>query len=222
MNLIGTFRKAIVLSTICSIGFYSGAQIIGQTEASFTSQASLEPIEVSAAIVFPAAVQNMIDQAQNIFTDMITIQSKMPIVPENATLQELNEARSVVIGVEQELHSLLLDFENVHTELANMNKQVKKLDPNTYSFVQTGFLKADETRKEIKKSIDFPSIKHTRLSIELRIKKLEEMEKEEQSMKQAEPEKTDDGVVQPAEPTEIIDQNEGKTADEEKSMESSS
>lgn len=222
MNLTGKFRKAIVLSTICSIGFYSGAQIIGQTEASFTSQASLEPIEVSAAVVFPAAVQDLIDQAQKIFTDMITAQSRMPTVPEKSTLEELNEARSAVIGLEQGLHSLLLDFENVHNEFANMNKQVKKLDPYTYRFVQTGFLQVDEVKKELKKTIDFPSIKHTRLSIELRIKKLEKMGKEKQSMKQAEPEKTDDGLVPPAEPTEIIDQSEGKTADEEKNMESSS
>jgi hypothetical protein len=222
MNLKGTFRKAIVLSTICSIGFYSGAQFIGQTEASFSSQATLEPIEISAAVVFPATVQDLIDQAQNIFTDMITAKSRMPTVPEKAALKELNEARSAVIGVEQELQSLLLDFENVHTELANINKQVKKLDPHTYRFVQTGFLQVDKVRMEIKKSIDFPSIKHTRLSIELRIKKLEETEKKEQSMKQAEQEKTDEGVVPPGEPTETIDQNEGKIADEEKSMESSS
>ncbi|GGB67338.1 hypothetical protein [Fictibacillus barbaricus] len=218
----GTFRKAIMLSTICSIGFYSGAQFIGQTEASFSSQTTLEPIEISAAVVFPAAVQDLIDQAQNIFTDMIKAKSRMPTVPEKANLEELNKARSAVIGVEQELQSLLLDFENVHTELANINKQVKKLDPHTYRFVQTGFLQVDKVRMEIKKTIDFPYIKHTRLSIELRIKKLEEMEKEKQSMKQAKPEKTDDGVVPQAEPTETIDQNEGKTADEEKSMESSS
>ncbi|MET3730091.1 DNA repair ATPase RecN [Fictibacillus halophilus] len=215
----GKLHKGTVLLGLCSLSFYCGAQITGQTEAAFSSQAQIKPVELSAAVVFPDTVENLNRRAQQIYTDMQSLYNNLPNAAEDESLQEQKEALEEITVIEQTLHSLYRDFKDIHNELSNYENQVKKLDSNTYEFVYEGCNEANELSKKIKKTVNLQSITQLRHSIEGRINKLEDAEK---------------NVADPVEPTEVESaadhterevpkqdpkQNEGETKHDEKTVE---
>ena len=64
----GKLHKGTVLLGLCSLSFYCGAQITGQTEAAFSSQAQIKPVKLSAAVVFPDTVENLNEKANIIYS----------------------------------------------------------------------------------------------------------------------------------------------------------
>ncbi|MFG6495762.1 DUF4047 domain-containing protein [Fictibacillus sp. UD] len=211
---MGKFHNGLVLIGLCSVSFYCGAQIAGQTEAAFSSNALLKPIEVSAAIVFPSTIQKLTRSAKQIHGDMLSVYESIPQVSDDSTLQELKEALADLTVKERELQSLLFRFENEYNEQAAYHKQVRKLDQNTYRFVLEGWNEIDGKAKQIKQTIDFQYMEKYRFSIELRIKKLEDAASTQSSEELGEaPEATPS-----TNKTEILDQNEGVPEHDEKRL----
>ncbi|MFD1359907.1 hypothetical protein ACFQ4X_18620 [Fictibacillus halophilus] len=211
----GKYYDGILLLGLCAVSFYTGAQVAGQTEAAFSSQALLKPIEVSAAVVFPAAISELTNSGQQIYKEMGLIYNTLPQVSDDATLQELNEALAKITAKEKEIHMLFRDFEGVRNELSNYEIQVKKLDPKTYRYVHEGWKLINEVSKEMKQKIDFQYIKQTRTSIEQRINKFKETLKKDKDLV---PSIETEENVNPEEiqtPEENAVQNEGVTENEE-------
>jgi hypothetical protein len=211
----GKYYDGILLLGLCAVSFYTGAQVAGQTEAAFSSQALLKPIEVSAAVVFPNAISELTSAGQQIYMEMRLMYDTLPQVSDDATLQGLNEALAEITAKEKEIHMLFRDFENVHNELSNYEIQVKELDSNTYHYVHEGWKLINEVNKEMKQKIDFQHIKQTRTSIEQRIKKFKETLETDKDLvnpsKTEEPLRTEELIT----PEENAGQNEGVTENEE-------
>ncbi|ANC75625.1 hypothetical protein ABE65_001710 [Fictibacillus phosphorivorans] len=170
-------RGAIVLG-LCSLSFYCSAQITGQTEAAFSDQAQIKPVELSAAVVFPDTVESLNDKAKIIYSRIISLYKTLPNAADDASLQKLKQTIEEITGLEQTLYSLLRDFEDIHNELLNYEQQVKKLDSKTYQFVYKGCNETTELSKKLKTTVDLQSIKQLHHSIEARINKLEDDEEE--------------------------------------------
>lgn len=213
--MIGKFQKGLVLLGLCSVSFYCGAQIAGQTEAAFSSKALLQPIEVSAAIVFPSTIQELNVSAKQINVDMLSIYKSIPKVSDTPSLEELKKSLETLSTKERELQKLLSRFDHIHIELAAYYTQVRSLDQNTYRFVLEGWNEIDSLSKQIKKTIDFQYIKKYRTTLELRIKRLEEEAKSEPVQKLEEV--TEDAPS--TENVEIIEQIEGVPENDEKRLE---
>ncbi|MBD7965185.1 DUF4047 domain-containing protein [Fictibacillus norfolkensis] len=215
----GKLHKGTVLLGLCSLSFYCGAQITGQTEAAFSSQAQIKPVELSAAIVFPDTVGDLNGKAKIIYSDILSLYNTVPNAADDASLQELKQTIEEITGLELTLHSLLHDFEDIHNELLNYEKRVRNLDSKTYQFVYEGCNEANELSKKIKETVKLQSIKQLHHSIEVRINKLEDAEKKiEDPVKSAEMKNTTDHIEQ----NELADhsiQSEGETKHDEKTVE---
>lgn len=211
----GKFQKGLALLGLCSVSFYCGAQIAGQTEAAFSSKALLHPIEVSAAMVFPSTIQELNMSAKQINVDMLSLYKSIPQVSDAPSIEELKESLDNLSAKERELKKLLSRFDQIHSELAAYYKQVRPLDQNTYRFVLEGWNEIDALSKQIKKTIDFQYIEKYRTSLELRIKRLEEVAKNEPVKKLEEV--TEDAPS--TENVEMIEQIEGVPENDEKRLE---
>ncbi|WP_137791426.1 hypothetical protein [Bacillus sp. E(2018)] len=173
----GKFHKGAVLLGLYSLSFYCGVQITGQTEAAFSSQAQIKPVELSAAVVFPDTVGDLSGKAISTYSDIRSLYNTVPNVENDANLLELQQLLAEMKEIEQTLHTLLQDFEDVHNELLNYEKQVRKLDSKAYQFVYEGCIEVNELSKTIKETVDLHTIKSLRHSIEVRISNLEDAEK---------------------------------------------
>ncbi|MQR95974.1 DUF4047 domain-containing protein [Fictibacillus phosphorivorans] len=201
-------RGAIVLG-LCSLSFYCSAEITGQTEAAFSDQAQIKPVELSAAVVFPDTVGDLNGKAMIIYSDILSLYNTVPNAADDASLQELKKTIEKITRIEQALHSLLNDFQDIHNELLDYEKQVKNLDSKAYQFVYEGCNEANELSKKIKETVNLQSIKQLHHSIEARINKLEDDEEMiEEPIRSAEVKNTDDLI-----------QNEGATKHDEKTIE---
>ncbi|MGM0806760.1 MAG: DUF4047 domain-containing protein [Bacillota bacterium] len=205
----GKLHKGTVLLGLCSLSFYCGAQITGQTEAAFSSQAQIKPVKLSAAVVFPDTVENLNEKANIIYSRIISLYKTLPNAADDASLQELKQTIEEITELEQTLYSLLRDFEDIHNELSNYAEQVKKLDSKTYQFVYEGCNETNELSKKLKTTVELQSIKQLHHSIEARINKFEDdEEKNEEHVRSAKMKNTDDLI-----------QNEGETKHDEKTVE---
>lgn len=212
-------HKGTVLLGLCSLSFYCGAQITGQTEAAFSSQAQIKPVELSAAVVFPDTVENLNGKAKIIYSDILSLYNTVPNAADDLSLQELQQTMEEITGLEHTLHSLLHDFEDTHNKLLNYEKQVRKLDSNTYQFVYEGCNEANELSKKLKSTVDLQSIRQLHLSIEVRINNLEDAEKKvEGPIKSAKMKNATDHIEQNEFADDSI-QSEGETKHDEKTVE---
>lgn len=215
----GKLHKGTVLLGLCSLSFYCGAQITGQTEAAFSSRAQIKPVELSAAIVFPDTVGDLNEKAMIIYSDILSLYNTVPNAAEDASLQELKKTIEKIIRIEQALHLLLNDFQDIHNELLNYEKQVRNLDSKTYQFVYEGCNEANELSKKIKETVNLQSIKQLHHSIEVRINKLEDAEKKiEGPIKSAKMKNATDHIEQNEFADDSI-QSEGETKHDEKTVE---
>jgi Domain of unknown function (DUF4047) len=211
----GKLYKGTVLLGLCSLSFYCGAQITGQTEAAFSSKAQIKPVKLSAAVVFPDTVGNLSEKAKSTYSDLLSLYNTVPNVAIDASLLELQQLLDEMKELEQTLHTLLHDFEDIHNELLNYEKQVRKLDSKTYQFVYEGCNQANKLSKTIKETVNLHTIKSLRHSIEVRISKLEDAEKKnEDPVESTEVESSADHTEQ-----KDLNQNEGETKHDEKTVE---
>ena len=175
-----TFQKAILLPCLCCMSFYVGAQIVGETEASFSSQISQEPIKITAAFVFPETIQQLDIRAAAIANQMIDNYEMIFATSQGTSLQILRESLAEITATEQKLHQQFSNLQNVYDELSTYHDQLKEeksADIQTFGYVDEGFQKVKRMLKEVQETIDFQEIEAIRSSVALQIKELEEREK---------------------------------------------
>lgn len=173
------FHKTIFIPCLCCVSFYSGIQIVGETEATFSSRASPESIEISAAFVFPATIKQLEDRAQEIADSMID-KYEISIASQDESLKELYERLAEITTTEQELNHRLGALQNVYNELYYFHSHVQsqeETDILTVDYVREGFQHVDRILKEVQGAVDFERIEVVRSSILLQIKEREKKEK---------------------------------------------
>jgi Domain of unknown function (DUF4047) len=174
------FHKTIFIPCLCCVSFYSGIQLAGETEATFSSRASPESIEISAAFVFPATIKQLEDRAQEIADSMIDKYEISIAASQDESLKELYERLAEITNTEQELNHRLGALQNVYDELYSFHSHVQSQEEKdilTVNYVREGFQNVDRILKEVKGTVDFERIEVVRSSILLQIKDREEKEK---------------------------------------------
>ena len=182
------FHKVIMFPCLICIFFYAGMQVVGETEASFSSQVASEPIELSAAIVFPGTIKQLEDRAQELASSMHLIYETIMATTPDVSLQVLYGRLAEIQNIEQKLNLQLAALNTIYDELSSYKNQT--LDPAvpdlyTYDYVQEGFQAVQSILQEVKGTIDFKQLEIVRSSLKWQIKKLEEKEKSSEKNTQA-------------------------------------
>ncbi|WP_176547428.1 DUF4047 domain-containing protein [Bacillus sp. AFS053548] len=149
---------------------------MGVTDASFSSQASSAPVNISTSIVFPSKVKKLEDDARNI-ADTINKEYKSIFSPPlNVSLQELRERLGKINEIELEISDQFGELESIKKELSTTKlklKNQKEVDKQTYAYVGEGDQKVSSILKEVHTMIDFQQIEIVRSSISIQIDNLE-------------------------------------------------
>jgi hypothetical protein len=169
----GILPKLISLPCLCCIGFYSGTQLIGETEAVFTSHSAPAPLTISAAPIFPDGVQLMEKQARQIAENMIQVYSRIPDQSDGATIEELSGKLSELEVIEQELSAEQEKLDSIYKELLSYLQQSSSERGKSLDYVAKGVRVVDKIKKEGQRSINYQRIEDVHTFIVNQIKELE-------------------------------------------------
>ncbi|MEE6450265.1 hypothetical protein RAH41_06775 [Gottfriedia acidiceleris] len=175
-----TSQKSILFSSLICISFYTGIQFVGETDASFSSQASSAPVNLSTAIVFPSNVKKLEDDAKNIADTINKEYKTIFLLPSNVTLLELRERLGKINEIERQISVQLGDLESIKKELSTTKLKIKSqkgVDKQTYAFVGEGDQMVSSILEEVHSMIDFQQIEAVRSSISNQINNIEEKAK---------------------------------------------
>jgi hypothetical protein len=168
-----TFHQYIIFPCLCCLFFYLGNQLVGETEAKFSIQAKAQPIEVSAAIVFPATIEQLEDTAEeNVMSMKENYQSILSTTPVE-TLEELQVQLSKISANVQELYIQMDNLIAVYEELSLYKNNNQEL-----AYVHEGFQSVKGLRNEVLASIDFSKVEAVHSHFLLKIKDLEKTNKQ--------------------------------------------
>lgn len=222
------FHKSIVLPCLCCIAFYGGTQLVGETEAAFSSQVSPESITMSAAFVFPAAIKQLEDRAKKVSNNMNHHFKTIVAASPGASTEELHKKLAEVTAIEQELTLQLSTLRDIHDELSTYNVEIQNqgvTDVHTYDYVREGFQHVDRMLIDVQAAIDFQHIEAIRSSILLQIQELAETEKASKQYTQTnqdqENTENQDAAASNQETVTNSNHNEQVTAHDEETMENS-
>jgi small-conductance mechanosensitive channel len=165
----GRIHNAILLPSLCCLAFYGGTQLIGETEAAFSSRASPNSITMSAAFVFPATIKQLVDHAQKVSDSMNDNFTKIVVASTDESMEELHQKLAEVTAIEQELTRQLGTLQDLHEELSRYNKNIQNqgmTNVHTFDYVREGFQHVDRLLKMEQTSIDFSHIESIRSSIQ--------------------------------------------------------
>lgn len=176
-----TFHKAIMVPCLCCISFYSGNLLVGETEASFSSQINMEPVKVSAAFVFPRTIEQLENQAEQIAGKMDKQYQAIFSSSSGASLQEMMDQQNQVTTGEKELISQYNMLQKVLNEMNAFHNQIdqQKDLQSTYDYVQKGFQHVQGVWTRVQNNIDFQKVEEIRQSLQLKIDELERNNQEQ-------------------------------------------
>lgn len=168
------FHRDIIFVCLCCLFFYSGNHLVGETEAIFSSQVKNEPIELSAAFVFPSTIKHLEDTAEEIVMNMEkNYQMTLSITP-NETLEELQGQLARITANVQELY---IQMDNLNTVYEELSLYQNKNQQDTLAYVHEGFQSVESLRNEVLAAIDFSKVEAVHSLLEFKIKELEKMKK---------------------------------------------
>ncbi|MGM0837354.1 MAG: DUF4047 domain-containing protein [Bacillota bacterium] len=151
---------------------------MGETEASFSSQVKMDTFEVSTAFVFPAAIQQLENQAEELADSMYSQYQTIISSSSGESLQELNDRLTEVTIKTQELKSQFDELQSVHFQMsAYINQIPNQTDPTSFEYVHEGFEKIENVMREVQTAIDFSKIADIRAAIEMQMNELETKQK---------------------------------------------
>ncbi|MCP3738423.1 DUF4047 domain-containing protein [Rossellomorea sp. BNER] len=213
------FHKTIILPCLCSMAFYVGVHIVGETEASFSSQVAPEPITISAAFIFPETIKLLEDRADEIADRMHRGYERINTVPVEGSLQELHDSFTEIRSIEQELHQQVTTLQQIYNELSAYYNQTQDKD-HTFDYVSEGFRNVDNRLMEVRETIDFQKIETILSSIILQIKELEEKASQENTQAKQHHNSTEFGAEETTNHGATTNLNDNEKAPEQKEKDS--
>jgi hypothetical protein len=157
-------------SLLLTIAIYSGLQSIGETEARFTDPRAMEAIEVSAALIFPATMDEMLQDAEDIHQKIRQLDERLSTFPREGILEELEQRLQEVATINQERSLLVSEFSSIANEVAAYSELIPSSDAEAYSFVSEG----DSRIQKMKGDVTSPLLEEVRAAILNEINQLEE------------------------------------------------
>ncbi|MFP7297140.1 hypothetical protein [Neobacillus niacini] len=162
-----TFHQTIIFPSLCCLFFYTGNLLVGETEAKFSSQVRIEPIEISAAMVFPSTIKQLEGSAEEIVMRMKeTYHSTLTAEP-GGTLEELQVQLSQITAGIEELYIQMDKLHRIHEEMSVYQNNIQ--DHGQFEYVDPGFRTVDGLWNEVQASIDFSKLEAIRSMFHLKI-----------------------------------------------------
>ncbi|PFA66791.1 hypothetical protein CN378_12895 [Bacillus sp. AFS015802] len=174
----GRIHQTIRLS-FCCMTFYAGTQLVGETEAAFTSQASPDSITMNAALVFPATIHELEDRGQELSESMERNMKTVSAPSPGASREELQRQLDKVTAMEEELTHQMGMLHQLYEEVSTYYREIQKQEVanvHTYDYVREGFEHVEEMLKGVQATVDYSQIEEIRSSILMQIQELEDQE----------------------------------------------
>ncbi|WP_417897851.1 hypothetical protein ABN702_16415 [Bacillus haimaensis] len=138
---------------LLTMAVFSGLQSIGDTEARFTDPHAMDPIEVSAALIFPAVLEEILHEAEDVHQKIRQLDEKLSTIPSKGTLEELEQSLQEVASIEQERSLLVSEFSSIANEVAAYSELIPSSDAEAYLFVSEGYSRIQEMKGNVSSSL---------------------------------------------------------------------
>lgn len=169
------FKKGLNVSSLCCIQIYLAVQIVGQTEASYSSVKSVEPIAISTAFVFPKTIKELEITAVQISNKMQSVYDPIQTLTLSDSIEELSEQLSKMSEIENTLNKELSTLLSIRSELDSYQNRVNDQNEiETYQYVTKGFFHVENIINEIKTTIDFEKLNATKAAITSKLNEMKE------------------------------------------------
>ncbi|PGL69315.1 DUF4047 domain-containing protein [Bacillus sp. AFS055030] len=169
-------KKVSIIVSLCSIQFYLAMQTVGQTEATFSSQASSEQV-VSAAIVFPKTIQQLEIAAKDHATRANHLYKSILKTSINGTSSELSNLLTTVLNEEQEINNEIKSLQSIGEELNSYHNQIHELpetEQSNYEYERKGYRVVNQLIQQINETINLQKIASIKATIQTQLKESKE------------------------------------------------
>lgn len=161
-------KKVYIIVSLCSIQFYLAMQTVGQTEATFSSQASSEQV-VSAAIVFPKTIQQLTTAAKEHSTRANQLYGSIMEVTLTGNEPDLSNLLTNVLNEEHELNSELQSLHTIQDQMNTYHNQIHKLpetEQSSYEFMRKGYQALNQLILQVNETINLQKIENIKSTIQ--------------------------------------------------------
>ncbi len=176
-------------------------QTVGQTEATFSSQASSEQV-VSAAIVFPKTIQQLEIAAKDHSTRANHLYKSIQKTSINGNGSELSNLLTTVLNEEQELNNEIKSLQSIQEQLNSYHNQIHELpenEQNNYEYERKGYQVVNQLIQQLNETINLQKIASIKSTIQTQLGESKEVINNDTS----EPKNaTDSGQVQSSNSTD--------------------
>ncbi|MBG9450991.1 hypothetical protein ABE67_17140 [Cytobacillus firmus] len=132
----------LILPCLCCLSFYTGTQLVGKTEAAFTSQAETKSILISTAFVFPSYIHGLEEKARINSEQMIKENADLEAFVKHGLLYGTGNPPAEFLRKKEQIAASLEELHRIRDELEKLDRQAEKKEG--YEFVSEGFLKVDK------------------------------------------------------------------------------
>ncbi|MCS0790325.1 DUF4047 domain-containing protein [Cytobacillus firmus] len=146
----------LILPCLCCLSFYTGTQLVGKTEAAFTSQAEAKPIIISAAFVFPSYIHGLEEEARISSEQIIKEYSGLETFVKNGMLNGTADPSSEFLRKKEQITASLKELHRIRAELEKLFLKAEKKEG--YEFVSKGFLKVDKLLLRMNDSLNLKEL----------------------------------------------------------------
>ncbi|MFD4705782.1 DUF4047 domain-containing protein [Gottfriedia sp. NPDC058432] len=164
-------KKVSIIVSLCSIQFYLAMQTVGQTEATFSSQASSEQV-VSAAIVFPKTIQQLELAAKNHSTRANQLYDSIMKISITGTDTELSNLLTTVLNEEHEINNEIKSLQSIQEQLNSYHNQIHELpetEQSNYEYERKGYQVVNQLIHQLNESINLQKIASIKSTIQTQL-----------------------------------------------------
>ncbi|RBP96612.1 DnaD domain protein [Cytobacillus firmus] len=162
----------LILPCLCCLSFYTGTQLVGKTEAAFTSQAEAKPIIISTAFVFPSYIHGLEEKARIRSEQLVKEHAGLETFVKNGLLNGNADPSSEFLRKKEQITASLEELHRIRAELEKLHLKAEKKEG--YEFVSKGFLKVDKLLLRMNDSLTLQELE------QLFYQKLQEQKKKQQ------------------------------------------
>lgn len=175
----------IILLCLCCLSFCIGAQLVGQTEASFSNQAK-ETFQIRTAFVFPSTIRDLEQESRRIAQEIQNL-NKSPAILTKFSSSQLKEKRKGLLYRKKELEKYFHRLSEIKMKMENFYVQAKKeRNIEGYSYVIKSYQKVDKLLAKLHSLSSIEKIEEvlSRLNHQIRNVETEETMKEKKHAKE--------------------------------------
>ncbi|ODG92584.1 hypothetical protein BED47_19275 [Gottfriedia luciferensis] len=169
-------KKVYIIVSLCSIQFYLAMQTVGQTEATFSSQASSEQV-VSAAIVFPKTIQQLATAAKDHSTRANQLYESIMEATLSGSEPELSKLLTNVLNEEHELYGELQSLHTIQDQMDTYHNQIHELpetEQSSYEFERKGYQALNKLILQVNETINLQKIESIKSTIQTELNESKE------------------------------------------------